>query len=181
VCAACVCCILLCVCVCVCVCAVIVRCAVSSMCLPMAHPVLLLRERGLTPVPYSDAHIVSCSRLLLVDEDFEAREHGNQWQFYTVLHSRGQSPVFFVVVALERLLRYCTLTHSRGQSPVFFVVVALERLQPLEKRSVNVVQHSRDKSLFLPLDTNEIGVKYEQRELYHVPDPGSLSTVQFHS
>ena len=24
--------------------------------------------------------------------------------------------------------------------------------------------HSRDKSLFLPLDTNEIGVKYEQRE-----------------
>ena len=24
--------------------------------------------------------------------------------------------------------------HSRGQSPVFFVVVALERLQPLEKR-----------------------------------------------
>ena len=25
-------------------------------------------------------------------------------------------------------------SHSRGQSPVFFVVVALERLQPLEKR-----------------------------------------------
>jgi hypothetical protein len=26
--------------------------------------------------------------------------------------------------------------HSRGQSPVFFVVVALERLQPLEKRRI---------------------------------------------
>ena len=24
--------------------------------------------------------------------------------------------------------------------------------------------HSRDKSLFLPLDTNKIGVKYEQRD-----------------
>jgi hypothetical protein len=109
VCAACVCCILLCVCVCVCVCAVIVRCAVSSMCLPMAHPVLLLRERGLTPVPYSDAHIVSCSRLLLVDfEDFEAREHGNQWQFYTVLHVNVvQYSTVRTVILYGDTVQYC--------------------------------------------------------------------------
>ena len=30
--------------------------------------------------------------------------------------------------------------HSRGQSPVFFVVVALERLQPLEKRRLEAVE-----------------------------------------
>jgi hypothetical protein len=35
---------------------------------------------------------------------------------------------------------------------------------PVRQAELYGVWHSRDKSLFLPLDTNEIGVKYEQRE-----------------
>ena len=38
-------------------------------------------------------------------------------------------------------------------------------LQCYHKYGSTTVTHSRDKSLFLPLDTNEIGVKYEQREV----------------
>jgi hypothetical protein len=36
----------------------------------------------------------------------------------------------------------------------------------------------RDKSLFLPLDTNEIGVKYEQREIPKTDAPELFSLVQ---
>jgi hypothetical protein len=50
--------------------------------------------------------------------------------------SRGLARVvreYFLDQLIFNLTPFSGHTHSRGQSPVFFVVVALERLQPLEK------------------------------------------------